>query len=803
MTFAKPDPQSTTGCRLLVKGIVQGVGFRPFVARLARGLGLGGSVANTGRGVEITLFGPEEAVAAFRERLVGDAPPMALIMDVIPEGVAATEASTVPTGFTILSSRSDPASSVIIPPDIATCDACVSELTRQGDRREGYAFINCTDCGPRYTIIDSVPYDRPRTAMSGFELCAECRREYEDQEDRRFHAQPNACPVCGPTLKALDAAGEEVEGDPIDLAITALNRGETVALLGVGGFHLACDATSEAAVEGLRSRKARPAKPFAVMAADLGEARKIAEVDEEVQALLTSAAAPIVLCPEREDSGLASGIAPGQSLVGVFLPYTPLHHLLFSGSGGYGSGGPGALVMTSGNRSDEPIISSWAKDGEASAAQKLRGVADLFLVHDRPIVHPVDDSVVKSDRGLPPMIVRRARGYAPTPIQLASASAAAKDFPVTLCLGAELCNTFAVVRDNFVFVGPHVGDLKNIDTEEVYHRGVDHLLDLLQVEPELVVTDLHPDYRSTVFADRWRAEGVEVVAVQHHEAHAAACMGDNGFDGEGIALTLDGVGLGHDGTLWGGELLVGRPGTFERVAHLACVPLPGGDRAAKEPWRMAAAHLRSVYGESWTELKLPAFAHVGAEQLGGLEMMMDRGLNSPLTSSCGRLFDAASAILGFTGPMLYSAQAPMEFEALALRAGGVHRSLPRGGYPTLAINEEAGAITLDPAPLVEALAEEVLRKEASGRPDVELASLKFHEALARSWALVVAGVSQERGLKDVFLSGGCFQNSVLTAYVKLMLEGAGLNVYLHRRLPPNDGGISFGQAAWVSMSRER
>ena len=749
-----------------VQGIVQGVGFRPFVARTARDLGLTGHVENTTRGVEIEVQGPRAGVEAFDHRLRTEPPPMAVIL-----GVEARDLPPVAgePGFRIRASREDPVASAVIPPDIATCRACLAELFDPADRRHLYPFINCTDCGPRYTIIRAVPYDRARTSMARFAMCPACAAEYADPSTRRFHAQPNACPACGPRLEARDARGHVLPGDPLERAVVCLKGAGIVALMGLGGFHLACDALQDAPVAALRHRKRRPAKPFAVMVPDLEAARRFARLTPEAEGLLASPQAPIVLAPAREGAGIAPAVAPGQDRIGLFLPYTPLHHLLFR------RGGFQALVMTSGNLTDEPIVAEWEE-----ARERLAGVADLFLVHDRPILNRVDDSVVKpTPRG--PVVIRRARGYAPAPLPLSNPAGR-----VVLALGAELVNTCCVVRGDYAYPGPYAGDLKNPEVERVFRRGVELLLDLLRVRPDLVVHDLHPAYRSTRMAREWAERGVEVAAVQHHEAHAAACMAEHRFRGLGVVLALDGLGWGPDGTIWGGEILAGRPGGFRRAGHLARVPQPGGDRAAREPWRMAAAHLRRAVGAEWMRMDLTCFRDVGPAGRKVLERMMERGINSPATSSCGRLFDAAAAILGFQGAMTYSAQAPMELEARAARAGRARI------YPEGEVRRQEGMWVLDPAPLVLALA-----RDAAAGADPAACSLGFHRALAALFAEGAARVAAEEGSDAVFLSGGCFQNALFLDAVCRELEARALRPFAHRQLPPGDGCIAFGQAAWV------
>lgn len=754
----------STARRILVTGLVQGVGFRPFVARLASELGIKGRVINSGEGVEVEACGYAARLDEFEARIARDAPPMAEVLAVVSSPI---EACGSFDGFRIEASRVDPFASVVVPPDIATCTDCDREIADAADRRYRYPFTNCTNCGPRYTIIESVPYDRARTTMKGFAMCPACEAEYSDPANRRFHAQPNACPVCGPRLKACDGGGAEVAGDPFALAVTVLRSGGIVALMGVGGLHLACDASSEEAVAKLRKRKNRPAKPLAVMAADIAHARKIATLDEGAERLLLSPEAPIVLCEAAVPSPLAPSVAPGQAQVGVFLPSTPLHKLLFA------SGAPELLVMTSGNRSDEPIISD-----NARALAELRSVADLFLLHDRPILHPVDDSVVRMVEGVGPVMVRRARGYAPKPLPVPSPGE-----PI-LAVGAELLNTITILKGGLAFVGPHCGDLKNPETEEAFRRTVGYLKDILKVEPELVVCDLHPAYLSSRYAAELEAGGASVARVQHHEAHAASCMAEHGhFDREGLALVLDGLGLGRDGTFWGGELFRGTIADYRRIGHIATIRQPGGDAASREPWRMAAAYLKRIKGASWTSLPLPAFASRTQEELATIDAMIDRGLNSPLASSCGRLFDATAAILGFSGRMGYTAQAPMELEALAARAAQARKYL-RGE-----VIWKDGTLEIDPARTLETMTADALAGIDRGE-----AALGFHIALADTFVEALAQASEATGIMDIFISGGCFQNGLLTALVSREASELGLRVHHHRKLPPNDGGVSFGQA---------
>ena len=770
-----PPPSSTSAPRRLflrVNGIVQGVGFRPWVARCAAAHQLTGHVENTTRGVEIEVQGAASRVEAFADAVLEHPPPMARVLvstrqdrDPRPPGHE--------TGFAIRASRTDPVSAVMVPPDIATCEACLREFRDPADRRHRYPFTNCTDCGPRYSIVRAAPYDRARTSMAVFPMCSLCAAEYSDSSSRRFHAQPNACPACGPRLTLLDTDLEPLPDgtDPLGAAAACLLEGGTVAVLGLGGFHLSCDATCQDAVSRLRRRKGRPAKPLAVMVGDLDGARQLATVDPASAALLASPQAPIVLLPARPDTGLAPAVAPGQDRVGVFLPTTPLHHLLCAAVGNR------PLVMTSGNRSDQPMLSTLAQ-----AREHLGGVADLFLTHDRAVIHRVDDSVVKTMGVGDAVVLRRARGYAPAPLPLGN-----PEGRVVLAVGAELANAVCVVNGDHAFLGPHVGDLKSLEVEAVFRAGVGHLLELLRVEPDLVVCDLHPSYRSSVFAREWAERGCELVRVQHHEAHAAACLAEHGYSGDAVVLALDGLGYGHDGTLWGGEILEGRPGAFRRAGYLAPVPQPGGDRAAREPWRMAASHLRRALGRQWRDLPLAAFADHPPEDLQLLDTVMERGVNAPLTSSCGRLFDAAAALLGFRGAHLYSAQAPMELEALAGSCSG-----EPAAYATLSPVEEQGRLVLEPAGLVQALLDDVL----AGR-DRAACARAFHRGLAQLFATAAARVAAEAGLTHVFLTGGCLQNAVFAGDLASELQTRGLAAHCHREVPPNDGGLAFGQAAWA------
>ncbi len=695
-------------------GIVQGVGFRPFVYTLAERYGLGGFVLNDGEGVVIEAEGAPRSLDDFRTALVRDAPELARINEVSDTATAPQGQST----FTIAASAGT-GRTALIPPDVATCDDCVHELFDPDDRRYRYPFVNCTQCGPRFTIVERVPYDRSNTTMAGFPMCADCRREYEDPGDRRFHAEPIACPVCGPRLSMR-----------LEAAIELLRDGAILAVKGLGGYHLACDADNEETVARLRGRKHREDKPFALMTNDPG---RLAHLQADDRQLLWSRERPICLVQRRADAPVAESVAPGAPpWLGVMLPYTPLHHLLAHDFGA-------ALVLTSGNRSDEPIAH---EDGEAE--ERLAGIADAFLAHDRPIRRRCEDSVVRSAFPL-----RRSRGFVPTPLPLPVAAAR----PI-LAVGPELKATFCVSRAREAFISGHLGDL---DTEAAYRAFVTDVrlyLDMLGVQPEVIAHDLHPGYVSTNWALEQEAE---LVGVQHHHAHAAACLAEHGEVGPALAIVFDGTGYGADGTLWGGELLRCDLGSFDRVAQLDAVPLPGGEAAIREPWRMAAVHLeltgRSVPFERWSVVRK------------SLEV------NAPLSSGMGRLFDAIAALLGVRHEVTYEGQAAVELELLA----GDVEAKP---YPW----------ALGSGPELVGLAHDDL---ANGRARHEVAAA-FHETVAAAAAAACAEAAEPR---TVVLSGGTFQNLRLLASASRRLEELGFRVLSHRLVPPNDGGISYGQAA--------
>ncbi len=754
--------------RVALTGIVQGVGFRPYVLRLAASLALQGFVRNDSRGVEVEAEGPAAAVARFLERLPAERPPLARIDSLAVDELAPTGAAG---GFSILESAAGEASEALISPDIATCDACLAELLDPSDRRFRYPFINCTDCGPRFTIVRGVPYDRALTTMAGFAMCDACRVEYEDPANRRFHAQPNACPVCGPRARLVDAAGAAAgpEDDAVRAAAAALRSGAIVAVKGLGGYHLACRADDARAVGTLRRRKGRDDKPFALMARDADAARRLVRLGAEEEALLCSRERPIVLAARQPDAPVADAVAAGRRELGVMLPYTPLHHLLLADAGA-------PLVMTSGNVSDEPI----AYD-DAEAAERLRPLADLFLVHDRPIETRTDDSVVRVvslGGARVPLMLRRSRGYVPLPFDLPDPLPR----PVLAC-GPELKCTFAVGRGRRVWVGHHIGDLENYETLRSYREGIAHLERMCAVAPEAAVHDLHPDYLSTEYA-RQRGD-VSRVGVQHHHAHLAACLAEHGERGPALGVIYDGTGYGPDGTVWGGELLAGDLRSFGRVAHLWPVRMPGGAAAIREPWRMACAWLVACDDEV-PPVPEVLRGDVDAATWATIARLARGGFASPATTSAGRLFDAVAALLGIRARVTYEGQAAAELEAAADPDAGRDGA---GAY-AFPIAETPGMRILDARALVRA----VQRDAAAGVPAARIAA-RFHDGFADGTVAACLALLGERGLDTVVLSGGVFQNVRLLERTAAGLAGRGVRVLVPRAFPPNDGGIAFGQAA--------
>ncbi len=765
MSKGRAKASAVARLRLAVSGIVQGVGFRPFVYRLAHDLNLAGFVRNSSAGVLIEIEGQADNVLAFARDLKAKAPPLARI-----ESVSCVDIPVLgEKNFHIVLSESGQERSALISPDIAVCEDCLCELLEPRDRRYFYPFINCTNCGPRYTIVQDIPYDRALTTMRVFPMCPACRAEYDDPCNRRFHAQPNACHVCGPHVWLADAAGRELIGPSreavsadavVNEAARLLREGFVLAIKGVGGFHLAVDATNEAAVRRLRERKRREEKSLAVMSPDLSAVRRYAAVSEADEVLLTGIQRPIVLLPRLAQGPLADSVAPRSKYFGAMLPYSPLHHLLLRR-------GFVALVMTSGNLSEEPIATD---NGEALS--RLGNIADYFVLHNRDIYLRADDSVVRVDLDRP-VVLRRSRGYAPAPVRLKVRAPCS-----VLAVGAELKNTVCVTKGDNAFISQHVGDLKNVAECEFFEMTIRHLKTIFQIEPAVIAHDLHPDYRSTRYA--LAQQGVRRTAVQHHHAHIASCLAENGRDEKVIGLSFDGTGYGSDGNVWGGEFLIADLAGFERAAHFRYVPMPGGDRAVEEPLRMALSWLYAALGEEVAALDLDALTGFGNTRVGSLLSIIRGGINSPLTSSVGRIFDAVAALTGICRRATYEGQPAIELEAAADPSSSEC-------YP-YHVNSTS-VITIDLSPTFRAIVAEI-SKASPAR-----IAAKLHNTIAAASAEVCERLRDHCGLRLVALSGGVFQNQLLTRRVCALLRDRGFEVLRHHNVPPNDGGISLGQAA--------
>ena len=765
-----------------VRGAVQGVGFRPFVYRLAHDLNLAGWVFNDAQGVAIEVQGPAPALALFEQRLKADAPPLARVERLEVTVAPSSAGANREPGFHILASQSGKVTTSI-PPDTATCEDCLAELFDPTDRRHRYAFINCTQCGPRYTLTRALPYDRAQTSMAAFPQCPRCLREYSDPMRRRFHAEPNACPVCGPALTLVDALGGRIAGDPIAATLGLLRAGAIVAIKGLGGFHLACDARNAGAVALLRERKQREEKPFAVMAANLASATCWVQAGAAERALLQSVERPIVLLPMR--GGCADqlcGVAPGLNTLGMMLPCTPIQYLLFNEAAGRPAGFGWLheahellLVMTSANPGGEPLVI-----GNDEALTRLSGIADALLMHDRDIVARCDDSVLRMGVTGAPQFIRRARGYTPRPVKLPHSG------PSVLATGAWLKNTICITRGDEAFLSPHVGDLDNAATCGALVEMVDHLCAVLDVKPQAVGHDLHPDFFSTRFALEYAStRSLPAHAVQHHHAHLAAIAAEHGIDGPLLGLALDGIGLGDDGAAWGGELLLVDGAVFRRLGHLARLAMPGGDAAAREPWRMAAAALHRLGRGAQIEARFSA--RPGAATVA---RMLARDLRCPPTTSMGRWFDAASALLRVRETSAYEGQAPMLLEALAA-TGEPFVSGPELSELVLILPDG----TLDPSPLITRLA------DLGDEGDTRRGAVLFHHAIADGLARWVVQATESTHVRTVALGGGCFLNALLTELLVVRLAARGIRVLEARQAPPNDGGIAMGQA-WVAICRQ-
>lgn len=745
--------------RIHIGGIVQGVGFRPFVYALAMRTGLSGWVRNTSGGVEIEVDGTPEHLRCFIQALQEETPPLAQIDSFKCDDIPAAGFEL----FEILASLPEEGASQPVSPDVSLCSDCRRELFDPRDRRYRYPFINCTNCGPRFTIIRDIPYDRPNTTMAPFEMCPACRREYEDPLDRRYHAQPVACRDCGPHIW-LEIEGENVAAgeEALQEARRLLAEGRILAIKGLGGFHLACDATNRMAVGTLRQRKLRVDKPFALMAADLSVIAREAQMSRMEEQQLTSRQRPIVILERQKGGSVVDEVAPGQSSLGFMLPYTPLHELLIEPAGDF----PTVLVMTSGNLSEEPI----ATENE-EARLRLSALADGFLMHDRAIETRCDDSVVHLFKGeLYPL--RRARGYAPTPLQLGWEPGE------ILATGAELKNTFCLIRGQYAFLSHHIGDMENFETLQAFESGIEHYERLFRVSPETVAYDLHPDYMATRYAlDRASRDGLNPVGVQHHHAHIAACMAENGLapGSHVIGLAFDGTGYGPDGTVWGGEILISSYADYERVYSLDPFRLPGGDLAVREPWRIGMALLHAADIEAGVEFQ--GMKNIDPEKRRVVQHQIEKGINAPLTSSMGRLFDGVAALVGIRERINYEAQAAIELEALVDHS--------EDGYYPIEIQDDR----LELAPLVKGLRDDLANAIGTG-----IIAARFHQSLVEMIVETCIRVRQRSQLDRVVLSGGVWQNKVLLARTVPRLEAEGFRVLWHKRVPPNDGGLALGQA---------
>jgi hydrogenase maturation protein HypF len=743
--------------RLLVTGVVQGVGFRPFVHRLAARYGVGGWVRNLASSVEIEAEGAQSALGDFAQALEREAPPLARIDTIASERAR-------PRGeqdFRIEESQSRTDATVRIAPDVGTCADCARELCDERDRRHRHPFVNCTNCGPRLTIVTGAPYDRERTTMARFAMCADCRKEYDNPSDRRFHAQPVACRACGPELRATDARGQRIDTpDPIEHVARRLRDGAIAGVKGIGGYHLACDASSPRAVAELRRRKQRDEKPFALMVENVERARELCEISEAERSQLESPARPIVLLRRKRGASIARDVAPDNPLLGLMLPYSPVHLLLLGAF-------DGPLVMTSGNRSDEPV--SFQDD---DALERLADIADLFLLHDRPIRLRCEDSVLRVV-GDQPLLLRRSRGYAPLSVTLPHALSRP-----TLAVGGDLKSVFALGRERYSATSPHLGDLEQLTAHRAFEDAVTHFERLFEISAERIVHDLHPDYVSTRYAiDRKRRDGSLAIAVQHHHAHMASCLGEHGIEGRALGVCFDGTGYGLDGAIWGGEFLIGTAADVERAGHLSYVGLPGGDRAIREPWRSAVAQLGAA---SIDPMRTALGARVGPRKMRLLQRMLERGLNSPPTSSAGRLFDAVAALCNARDETSFEAQAAVELEALATE-------VEHGPPYEIQIGGDAPLVART-APIVRGVVADLER----GAPRAWIAR-RFHSSIVELAIRMCEKLRERHRVETVVLSGGVFCNALLAREVTEGLERIGFRTHRQRSFPPNDGGLCFGQ----------
>ena len=747
----------TKRTRYLFTGIVQGVGFRPFIYRLAVRCGLAGFVQNRPDGVLVEVQGTASAIESFYSSVGQELPPLANIT-----GVASSEIAVIgDTEFKIIGSENEGIREVHIAPDSAVCADCLKELFDHADRRFRYPFINCTNCGPRLTIINDIPYDRLHTSMACFPLCLKCRTEYENPADRRFHAEPNACIVCGPQLELRDAEGKIIPCDgPVGKAIELIAAGNVLAIKGLGGFHLCVDATSDEAVKKLRSRKYREEKPLAIMVRDIEQAKLIAEISDEEHALLISFQRPIVLLKKKKNTRISPLVAPSVPNLGIMLPYAPLHYLLLENKFL-------ALVMTSANQVDEPICIS-----NREAQSRLKGIVDYFLVHNRDILVRCDDSIAFVTGGNP-QLMRRSRGYAPRPLILK------ESFPAVLALGPQLKTTQCIIKDNFAFLSPHIGDLETPQARDFFHESLALMKRITQSDPQIIACDYHPAYYSTQVAKELKE--VRVVHVQHHHAHIVSCMAENQIDGDVIGLAMDGTGYGLDGNAWGGEFLIANATQFQRFGHLQYFVLPGGEKAIHEPWRIGVSLLRQVYGKSWSEIASRLHFTPDQTNFELLDKIMETRFNSPLSSGLGRLFDGVAAIVGLRRNISFEGQAAMELEAKAQILGIV--------LPFEILRNPDDSYILDLSAAIRAIVENIFL----GKSVEEIASA-FHATLTAAFAAMSMEMRKATDINRVALSGGCFQNRILLEGTVAELKKKNFEVYYHSQVPANDGGVCLGQA---------
>ncbi len=749
--------------KISIKGVVQGVGFRPFIFNLAVSAGMKGYVLNSSNGLIIDVEGRD--ADAFAEKILSSPPVLARIKEADVVSLPAFGYET----FTIKESL-DHEGITLVPPDISVCDDCLNEIFDGSNRRHGYPFTNCTNCGPRFTIINGIPYDREKTTMAVFTMCPECRAEYNNPADRRFHAQPNACPACGPKLELIiKSSGFGVSEEyPVEGTIKLLKQGAVVAIKGIGGFHLCCDAENEDAVRRLRERKRKNNKPFALMSPDIETIKKFCALDDAETKTLLSFERPIVLLEKLTNDLIAPSVAPKNRRYGVMLPYTPLHYLLFSSQFPLLTSNFSALVMTSGNLAEEPIVIN-----NDEAINKLGGIADAFLINDRDIYMRADDSVSVMFEGKP-RLVRRSRGYVPMPVEMPF------DMPEILAVGGELKNTFAVTKGGYAFISQHIGDLENHETMEFFEESLRNIKDIYRIDPAAVAHDLHPDYLTT----RWALKsGLKKTAVQHHHAHIASCMMDNGIDESVIGAAFDGTGYGSDGNIWGGEFMIADLKDFSREGHFKYVPLPGGDAAVREPWRMAVSYIIDSFGDSYEDVlkSLGFFERCGEENIKRLTAIINKRVNTPLTSSAGRLFDAVSSMTGLCDRITFEGEAAIALEAVCDETVFDHYPVNITGRSPLII---------DFSRTINAIVKDI----QEGLPR-QIIAARFHNTVSEAAGRVVENISERSGLRKAALSGGVFQNRFLLQRTSMDLREKGIEVLIHERVPANDGGLSLGQAA--------